>query len=104
MHSRGINAVNSAPSFKVTAWPKCATFAKRDTQEEEKKMYPRGRCVQPAAGWMENVVVNGTQVMKKQNEGRRRRTVNVRYFGVSATTPAAKKNRASLANETGRFV
>lgn len=36
MHSRGINAVNSAPSFKVTAWPKCAIFAKRDTRKKKK--------------------------------------------------------------------
>lgn len=59
-HSRGINAVNSAPSFKVTA-----ILAKRDTQRRRKKTSSL-----VAAAWnqqraeVENVVVNGIQVVK----------------------------------------
>lgn len=63
MHSRGINAVNSAPSFKVTAWPKCAIFAKRDTQRRKKNLLVAAAWNQQRAE-VENVVVNGIQVVK----------------------------------------
>lgn len=51
-------------------------------------------CNKQRAG-VENVVVNGTQVIKAKR-GLWKRAVNVRYFGVSATTPAAKTGLAKL--------
>lgn len=69
MHSRGFDAVNLAPSFKVAAWPRCASFARRDTQEEEEKINPAPAASNQQRPEVENVVVNGTQVIQTKPWG-----------------------------------